>query len=92
MQLCVFHRTRYVYRVPVTDSYNEVRLRAATDDPKRLSFYLLKVHPPRRLRHRRDDFHNYVQWFEMPEAHDELVIEATTHIRTTTRCGSDKSR
>jgi transglutaminase-like putative cysteine protease len=85
MQLRVFHRTRYLYRLPVTDSSNQVRLHPATDDPKRLIFYLLKVQPPRRLRHFRDEHHNYVQWFEMPEPHTELVIEATTHINTTSQ-------
>ena len=47
MHLNIHHRTRYVYRVPVVDSYNEVRLRPATDDPKRLSSFLLTVFPPR---------------------------------------------
>ncbi len=85
MYLRILHRTRYIYRVPVTDGYNQVRLRPATEDPRRLSFYLLKVHPPCRLRHFRDDFFNYVQWFEMPEPHDELIIEAQSRIHTTSQ-------
>ncbi|MBL9117031.1 MAG: transglutaminase family protein [Verrucomicrobiaceae bacterium] len=83
MNLRVYHRTRYVYRTAVTDSHNEVRLRPATEDPRRLHFFLLKVHPPKRLRHRRDDFFNYVQWFDIPEPHTELIIEATSHVVTT---------
>ncbi|MFZ4765878.1 MAG: transglutaminase family protein [Roseimicrobium sp.] len=83
MNLRVFHRTRYVYRYAVTDSHNEVRLRPATEDPERLSFFLLKVFPPRRLRHFRDDYFNYVQWFDVPEPHTELIIEATSHLSTT---------
>lgn len=85
MDLRVLHRTRYVYSSPVTDSFNEVRLRPATDDPKRLLFHLLKVHPPCRMRHRRDGFRNYVQWFELPGPQSELVIEATSHVRTTSQ-------
>ncbi len=85
MHLRIFHRTRYVYRQPVVDSQNQVRLRPATEDPKRLSFFLLKVHPPRRLRHFRDDFFNYVQWFELPEPHSELIVEATSHVHTTSQ-------
>lgn len=85
MHLKVFHRTRYIYRIPVTDSQNQLRLRPATDDPKRLQFFLLKVHPPRRLRHFRDEFFNYVQWFELPEPHNELIIEATSHLNTTSQ-------
>jgi len=85
MHLRVYHRTRYVYRLPVTDSHNEVRLRPATEDAKRLSFFILKVSPPRRLRHFRDEHFNYVQWFEIPEPHHELVIEATSHIHTSSQ-------
>jgi transglutaminase-like putative cysteine protease len=85
MHLLVFHRTRYLYRTPVTNSHNEVRLRPATEDPKRLTFFLLKVSPPRRLRHFRDEFLNYVQWFELLEPHHELLIEATSHIHTTSQ-------
>lgn len=85
MQLRVFHRTRYHYRTPVTESYNEVRLRPATEDPKRLSFFLLTVQPPRRLRHFRDENYNYVHWFEIPEPHTELCVEATSHIESSSQ-------
>ena len=85
MDLRALHRTRYVYSSPVTDSFNEVRLRPATDDPKRLLSHLLKVNPPCRLRHRRDGFHNYVQWFELPGPQSELIIEATSRVRTTSQ-------
>lgn len=85
MYLSVLHRTRYSYRLPVADSYNEVRLRPATENPDRLTTFILRVHPPRRLRHFRDEHFNYVQWFEIPEPHHELVIEATSRIHTTTQ-------
>jgi transglutaminase-like putative cysteine protease len=85
MQLHVRHRTRYLYRAPVSESHNEVRLRPATDDPKRLINYLLCVQPPRRLQHFRDEHRNYVQWFDMIEPHNELIIEATSRIHTTSQ-------
>jgi transglutaminase-like putative cysteine protease len=85
MHLRVHHRTHYLYRVPVSDSSNEVRLRPATEDPKRLVSYLLQVQPPVRLRHFRDRHHNYVQWFEMPWPHTEMVVEATSQVHTTTQ-------
>lgn len=85
MHLSVLHRTRYRYRLPVSDSINEVRLRPATDDPKRLTSFLLCVQPPRRLRHFRDGHFNYVQWFEVPEPHTELMIEATCRIHTSSQ-------
>src|SRR5688572_5663818 len=83
MRLQVFHRTRYLYRSPVSDSYNEVRLRPATQDTSRLEFFLLNVNPPVRLRHFRDNFLNYVHYFDLAESHRELVIEAQSTVNTT---------
>jgi transglutaminase-like putative cysteine protease len=83
MRLQVFHRTRYLYRVPVSDSYNEVRLRPVTNDTSRLEFFLLNVQPPVKLRHFRDSYLNYVHFFEISEPHLELSIEAQCTINTT---------
>lgn len=83
MRFRVFHRTRYVYRAPVRDSYNELRLRPVTDDKSRLEFFLLNVNPPSRLRHFRDNWLNYVHYFDVPEPHDDLTIEAQSTINTT---------
>lgn len=83
MRFRVFHRTRYVYRAPVRDSYNELRLRPATDDKSRLEFFLLNLNPPARLRHFRDNFFNYVHYFDLPEPHSELSIDAQSTINTT---------
>jgi transglutaminase-like putative cysteine protease len=83
MRFRVFHRTRYLYRAPVRDSYNELRLRPATDDKSRLEFFLLKIHPPARLQHFRDNWFNYVHFFEVPEAHTSLTIESQSTINTT---------
>jgi len=85
MELRILHRTRYCYRLPVNDSYNEVRLRPASDDPERVASFLLTVQPPVRLRHFRDEQRNYVHWFEIPEPHSTLSIEATSVIRTSSQ-------
>lgn len=85
MRLRVFHRTRYSYRAPVRDSYNEVRLRPVTADQSRLEFSLVTVNPPSRLRHFRDDWLNYVHYFEIPEPHSELVIESQCTVKTTSQ-------
>lgn len=83
MRFRVFHRTRYLYRAPVRDSYNELRLRPVTDNKGRLEFFLLNVTPPSRMRHFRDPWFNYVHYFDVPEPHSELVIEAQSIINTT---------
>ena len=37
------------------------------------------------MRHFRDENHNYVQWFEIPEAHTELIIDSIARIHTTSQ-------
>ncbi|MFM7606113.1 MAG: transglutaminase domain-containing protein [Prosthecobacter sp.] len=82
MRLRIFHRTRYTYRVPVRDSHNEVRLRPATDDSARCEFFLLNVNPPVRLQHYRDEWMNYVHWFDINEPHNSLSIDAELTVQT----------
>jgi transglutaminase-like putative cysteine protease len=83
MRLQVFHRTHYHYRFPVRESYNELRLRPATEDKSRLEFFLLNVQPPVRLQHFRDNYLNYVHYFDLADPHSELVIEAQSTLNTT---------
>lgn len=82
MHLRIHHLTHYHYRAPVSSSVNELRLHPATADPKRLGFFLLNVQPPTRLRHFRDEFLNHVHWFELPESHREMRIEASSQVHT----------
>lgn len=82
MKLRVTHRTSYHYAAPVTNNFNEVRLRPISDDPQRVEYSLVSVRPAVRLRHYRDFFQNYVHYFEVEEAHTELSIESTATIET----------
>jgi transglutaminase-like putative cysteine protease len=82
MRLRIFHRTRYTYRALVRDSHNEVRLRPATDDSARCEFFLLNVNPPVRLKHYRDEWMNYVHWFDIAEPHNGLSIDAQLTVHT----------
>ncbi|OYW71696.1 MAG: hypothetical protein B7Z37_26995, partial [Verrucomicrobia bacterium 12-59-8] len=83
MRFRIFHRTRYVYRASVRDNYNEVRLRPATDDKSRLESFLLCIKPPARLQHFRDNWLNYVHYFDISEPHSDLTIESQSTINTT---------
>lgn len=85
MRIKIFHRTRYLYRAAVRDNHNELRLRPATEDRSRLEFFLLSVTPSARLRHYRDAWLNYVHYFDIPEPHTELKIEANTVINSTSQ-------
>jgi transglutaminase-like putative cysteine protease len=85
MHLRIYHRTTYFYRTTVRDSYNEVRLRQATNDESRLEFFLLNIQPPVRLQHFRDANFNYVHFFEIAAPHSQLSIEAQSIVNTTTQ-------
>ena len=90
MRLRILHRTRYHYRAPVQESYNEVRAHPATDDKRRIEFFLLTINPPCRLRSRRDDFFNRVHWFEINEPHTSMTIEASMRVNTSSQYDSGR--
>lgn len=85
MYLRVFHQTHYFYRAPITGSYNEVRLQPGLAADHDVEFFLLNIFPPVRLRHFCDDHQNHVHWFELPDPHTELRVEASVRIRTSSR-------
>lgn len=82
MKLQVFHRTRYQYASPVSDSFNEARLRPIDDDNQSCERFLLKVVPATRLSHYLDFQRNYVHLFDLSEPHTELSVEATSVVVT----------
>jgi transglutaminase-like putative cysteine protease len=82
MKLQIVHRTHYDYASPVSESFNEVRLQPVTHAGQVCLQFLLKVLPATRLRHYRDFYFNWVQYFEVPEAHAALTVEATSLVDT----------
>jgi transglutaminase-like putative cysteine protease len=82
MKFRVLHSTRYQYQLPVADSFNEVRLQPANTDHQKCESFLLKVLPSTRLSHFTDFYSNYTHFFEIPEPHNELLIESTSTIST----------
>jgi transglutaminase-like putative cysteine protease len=82
MKFDIFHRTRYTYATPVRDSFNDVRLQPMPIPEQSVESFLLKVLPSARLTHFKDFYSNWVHHFELVEAHDYLVIEATSRVIT----------
>jgi len=79
----ILHRTEYNYAAPVRDSFNEVRLQPFSNESQTLDHFLLKVLPAARLRHHHDFYSNVVHHFEIPEPHNNLVVES--HLGVTTQ-------
>lgn len=82
MKLKVFHRTHYSYGKPVVDSFNEARLQPVDNAAQQRHSFILKVLPSTRLKHYLDFYLNCVHLFELPNAHAELSVEATSIVTT----------
>lgn len=82
LKLHIVHRTSYEYSTPVSDSFNEARLQPVTHAGQECHQFLLKILPATRLRHYRDFYFNWVQYFEVNDPHTALTLEATSLVTT----------
>jgi transglutaminase-like putative cysteine protease len=82
MRYDIYHRTRYDYAAPVRDSFNDVRLQPMPIPEQAVENFLLRILPAARLTHFKDFYSNWVNHFEIPEAHNYLLIEAQSRVNT----------
>jgi transglutaminase-like putative cysteine protease len=82
MRLQVYHRTHYAYAAPARESFNEARLQPTTADGQVCDTFELKVSPTAKVKHYMDFQLNCVHLFEIADAHQELNIEATSVVST----------
>jgi len=54
MRFRVLHRTRSTDETPVTESFNEIHFKSFNNRSQSMSRFVLKAHPPPRLRHYSD--------------------------------------
>jgi transglutaminase-like putative cysteine protease len=69
------HITEFHYDGPVSESYNEVRLRPLTDERQSCLSFRLTTHPPSQSRSYQDAFGNWVYSFNVLKEHRHLKIE-----------------
>lgn len=83
MLLRLLHRTTFTYAGPVRDSFNEVRLHPVDDDRQSCRRFELRVDPRGgHVRDYRDYYGNLVHYFDIPDPHEQLVIEAVSEVET----------
>jgi transglutaminase-like putative cysteine protease len=70
------HSTEFRYDGPVSESYNEVRLRPIHDETQSCLSFRLVTHPVSRGTSYRDSFGNWVHQFNILPEHFHLKIEA----------------
>ncbi len=83
MHLRIHHRTTFTYAGKAHDSFNEVRLRPVDDDTQQCHEFKLCLTPTANARNYGDFYGNTVHYFEAPDDHRKLVIEAISTVETT---------
>jgi transglutaminase-like putative cysteine protease len=69
------HITEFHYDGPVSESYNEVRLRPMTDEKQSCLSFRLTTHPASQAKSYQDAFGNWVHQFNVLKEHRHLKIE-----------------
>jgi transglutaminase-like putative cysteine protease len=69
------HITEFHYDGPVSESYNEVRLRPMTDERQSCLSFRLTTHPASQAKSYQDVFGNWVHQFNVLKEHRHLKIE-----------------
>jgi transglutaminase-like putative cysteine protease len=82
MRFRITHRTRYAYSMPVHESFNEVRLRPASDQNQTCLDFTLTIDPPASVIAFLDYHGNTVHDFSVPYQHTHLKIEAVSDVIT----------
>ena len=90
MLLRVNHETKLSYSAPVSETVFEVRMGPATDEDQTTLGYRLRVAPTAPVTAYRDGFGNRVDLFNIPTPHREVVVRATSFVRTHRRQGPSR--
>lgn len=82
MHLRIVHRNTFSYAGEAHDSFNEVRLRPATDATQACRDFKLNIAPGADARDYEDFYGNTVHYFDISPNHRRLVIEAVSTVDT----------
>ncbi len=82
MLLRIQHETKLSYSDPVTETVFEVRMAPPSDEDQTNLGYRLRIVPSAPVTIYRDGFGNRVDLFNILTAYSELIIRATSIVRT----------
>ena len=82
LRLRVRHLTVYEYHDSVQDSFNEARLQPVNDTAQECVDFHLRIDPTASLRDYPDFYGNCVHYFDVPQPHSRLEVEAISDIQT----------
>lgn len=90
MLLRIQHETRLSYTLPVHDTVFEVRMAPPSNEDQTALNYRLKIEPQAQVTSYRDGLGNRVDLFNVSTMYRELVVEASSFVRTHRRPGTDR--
>ena len=90
MLLRIQHETKLRYSDSVAETVFEVRMSPQSDEDQTNLGYRLRINPATPVTSYRDGFGNRVDLFNIMTPYQELVIQATTLMRTHRRLGSKR--
>jgi transglutaminase-like putative cysteine protease len=82
MKYDILHRTHYTYLSPARDSFNDVRVEPPSIPEQTVESFSIRVEPEARLNRYTDFYSNLVHHFEIPAAHNSLLIESNVRVET----------
>jgi transglutaminase-like putative cysteine protease len=82
MLLRILHETKLSYSAPVSETVFEVRMAPPSDEDQTNLGYLLRIEPQAPVTIYRDGFGNRVDLFNLLAPYKELIIRATSIVRT----------
>ena len=80
--LNISHLTRYTYEGQVKDSFNEARLQPISDSLQQCRNFHFKINPNSPVRDYPDFYANCVHYFDVPEPHESLEVQAISSVQT----------
>lgn len=80
--LGISHLTRYTYEGPVKDSFNEARLQPFSDELQQVREFRFRLDPDSQVRDYPDFYSNCVHYFDVPQLHESLEVEAISTVQT----------
>jgi transglutaminase-like putative cysteine protease len=80
--LNISHLTRYTYEGQVKDSFNEARLQPVSDSLQQCRDFHFKINPNSPVRDYPDFYANCVHYFDVPEPHESLEVQAISSVQT----------
>jgi transglutaminase-like putative cysteine protease len=90
MLLRIQHETKLNYSAAVAETVFEVRMAPPTDEDQTTLRYRLRTAPEAPLTSYRDGFGNRVDLFNVATPYQELVVQATSFVRTHRRPAADR--